>query len=339
MAAGCAVCGMPHRTNAHLKVVNSVGGYVGGTRATRSNRVPPDREEQIQARNQTSFSDWGPVYPNPQSIKDMPYQVAGYDDDYSKRGQIASTEGQRYWLNDWTDDFLNKVTKVYINPAYKKDYNNVGNDPDSAEYVSNYKGPMPIHRMEKLQNLAQGINAFASATSKYFNKDVEVLPYPDMYPKNAGNHQTTARIDVAGFEEFATDDSLRNIRAGYVSGLWPTFGPKVKKTGKETYRVVGPQSTQINMNTNMPDRVYKVYPDSSGKTMLHEFGHSLGINHPKGYDDGGAQNSIMSYSSTSWSHGTRLQPADVNLYKDLYKEYDVRRRGRSAYKGVAKKRK
>jgi len=327
---GCKVCGMPHSSAAHQKAIRSVGGYVGGVAgSTRGRGLPPDREEEIQGRNQTQLikhwnrDDKFPIYPEPQSIRDMPAQIAGYHDDYNVQGQVASTENMRWYETDFTDKFLNKTKTVYVNPRYKEEYDNVGNDPDSAEYVSNYRGPMPIHRMEKLAHLGRGIKEFSSAIGKYFDKNVVLLPHPNAFPKSVDPLNSTI-VDVAGYSDEPPTENART--AGYVDMWGGYFKPEVKKTGKETYKIVGPQRGVFNMNTNLPDYVYRHYLDQGGTTALHEFGHVLSMGHPRGYQNQGARNSIMSYADTSRSHGVKYHPADINAFKEMYKWYDVKRR-------------
>lgn len=315
---GCKICGMPHSSAAHQRAIRSVGGYVGGVAGSSSSR-------RVNASDQTQFDSSGnPTYPQPQSVRNMPAQLAGYDDDYNVRGQVASTENMYWWEKDFTDKFLNKTKTVYVNPRYKEEYDNVGNDPDSAEYVSNYKGPMPIHRMRQLAHLGKGIKEFSSAIGKYFDKDVVLLPHPNAFPKDVDPLNSTI-IDVRGYSYEPPVQGLART-AGYVSLFGGDFGRKVKKTGKETYKIVGPQRGVFNMNTNLPPHVYEYYPDQAGTTAMHEFGHVLGMQHPEGYKSGGAQNSIMSYAQTSRDHGVKFQPADINTLKEMYKWYDVKRR-------------
>lgn len=315
-----------------------VGGYFGGTRGVVPSKggLDPYRDN---TSSQTKFDYWGqPIYPEPRSIRSLPPQLAGYTDDYSKAGQVASTEGQWNRQSQSLYDFLNgDIDTILIDPAYKTAYNNIGNDPDSAEYVSNYRGGMPIHRMNKLQNLAKGLNQFADAASKYFDKKVEILPQPGF--RNPRHHsRKNLRLTVKGFANDYDSDSS----AGYVYLNQQIAEPKQGKVKTGTGKVAyvpgrGPYTGTININTDIPAQ-FRSDPEAYAHTFQHEFGHVLGTGHPEGHTTGGAKNSTMSYSGKSHQQGAVLKPSDINFLKDLYKQAEVNRRAKNAYKGVAKKR-
>lgn len=284
--------------------------------------------------NQTRFDLYGnPIYPEPRSIRSLPPQIAGYTDDFSTRGEIASTKDQKISPYSYPiSDFLYEVDTVQINPAYKTAFNNVGNDPDSAEYVSNYKGAVPVYRMQKLQNIAQGLKQFAQASSTYFDKKFEILPHPNMQPTTITPDSRTLQLNVGGFED---PRSHRYVAAGHAN-----IGLKrgQKRSSKGTWEPSGPYIGNMGMNTNLNDRFTNT-PKSNAATIQHEFGHVLGILHPKGYDTGGSKNSRMSYAAESYGHGPKLLPSDINMYQEIYKREDIKRKAKNAYKGVAKKRK
>lgn len=314
----------------------AVGGYFGGTRGVVPSKggLDPYRDN---TSSQTKFDYWGqPIYPEPRSIRSLPPQLAGWTDDYSKAGQVASIEGQYNSQSQALYDFLNgDIDTIIIDPQYKTAYNNVGNDPDSAEYVSNYRGGMPVHRMNKLQDLAKGLNRFANAASKYFDKKVEILPHPgSSNPRH--NSRKNLKLTVEGFEEWDAK------AAGLVYKNQRIAGPKQSKVTKGTRTSSympsqGPYTGTMHINTNMSD-VYRTDPEAMAHTFQHEFGHVLGTEHPEGYRTGGAKNSTMSYNIKSSAQGEILKPSDINLFKELYKQADVNRRAKNAYKGVAKKR-
>lgn len=314
-----------------------VGGYFGGTRGVVPSKggLDPYRDN---TSSQTKFDYWGqPIYPEPRPIRSLPPQLAGYTDDYSKAGQVASIEGQYNPQSQALYDFLNgDIDTILIDPAYKTAYNNVGNDPDSAEYVSNYRGGMPIHRMNKLQDLAKGLNRFADAASKYFDKKVEILPQPGF--RNPRHHsRKNLRLTVQGYEDWNAEAAGFVYRDEKIAE--PRQGRVKTGTGKAAYVPGrGPYTGTIHINTNMSD-AYRTDPEAVAYTFQHEFGHVLGTGHPEGYKKGGAKNSIMAYGPESYVQGEVLKPADINLFKDLYKQADVNRRAKNAYKGVAKKRK
>lgn len=315
-----------------------VGGYFGGTRGVVPRNTGPQPFGD-NVGNQTEFGPGGEVYyPQPRSIRSLPPQLAGYTDDYSKAGQVASIEGQYNSQSQALYDFLNgDIDTILIDPAYKTAYNNVGNDPDSAEYVSNYRGGMPIHRMNKLQDLAKGLNQFADAASKYFDKKVEILPQPGF--RNPRHHsRKNLRLTVQGYEDWDAE------AAGFVYKDERIAEPKqgrvrTSNPNKTAYVPgLGPYTGTIYINTNMSDQQYRTDPEAVAHTFQHEFGHVLGTAHPEGHKTGGAKNSTMSYSMESHQQGAVLKPSDINFLKDLYKQADVNRRAKNAYKGVAKKR-
>lgn len=331
-------------------IKDAVGGFFGGNRGSSnqgkkrpSYGVPPDTQNEINAQTQTTFYGRGyAYYPSPQSIREMPPQLAGYDDDYNKKGQIASTANM-YDVGYLGNKFLSDIQKVYINPAFAEPASRIGNDPDSKKRRTNFK-PLPAYRVKGLQEVGKSMRRFADATAKYFDKDVEILQVPNQYPADAGNYLTTLQLNIHGYEQGRYPRS-----AGYVS-MWDSwFPPSTKKTGPETRKLVGPYTANMNINTNIPKDRYPTYDvKQRAGTMTHEFMHNLGMGHPKGYDDGGAQNSKLSYDSTAYMHGEKLHPADINTFKEAYTKIDQTKmrkssqyvkRAASAYKGVAKKRK
>lgn len=324
----------------------AVGAFFGGSGGRDVNAprtgLPADRFDRPPS-NQTYWpdGDYWPTYPRPQSIQDMPRQLAGFNDDYNTRGQIASTANMSRVSEWFGEPFLSDVQKVYINQAFAEPASRIGNDPDSVKRTTNFK-PLPAYRVKELQKLGKGTAKFAKAASKYFDKDFETLQVPNQDMSNAGNPLTTLQLNIIGYEEGYPARSL-----GYVS-MWGVSRPSGEKTGPETYKVTKPYRGTIGMNTNVDPRQYRNTPTTYAGTLMHEFGHVLGQAHPAGYKDSGAKNSTMSYDSTSYAFGELLHPADINMLQDAYKRVEQKKmrksseyvkRAASAYKGVAKKRK
>lgn len=319
---------MPHSTGAHQKMLRNAG--------IAPNRAGPDPWKNTSS--QTKYDYWGnPVYPEPQSIRGLPPQLAGYTDDFNVAGKVAGTEAQNFRATEALYDFLNKVDTIVIDPQYKTKYDNVGNDPDSAEHVSNYRGSVPIYRMQKLQGLAKGLEDFAGAASKYWDKKVEILRHPGAKSNRVTtyrNKENSLKLRVEGFEDVGVGPGTW---AGYVTPGGRLSKPAADKTGKKNQNTTDSYGGVININTNL-NTAYSSSKESYAGHFQHEFGHVLGVGHPEGYATGGEKNSVMSYARES-SQGHKLGPADINLYRDLYKKADVQRRAKNAYKGVAKKRK
>jgi hypothetical protein len=363
MAAGCKVCGMPHTTSAHQKILRTGGGYTGGSVSSVAppNRVP-DRVEEFQGRNQTRFvastylerqynpdgspvqsedntsvyktrfDRLEPVYPEPQNVLNMPRQLAGYTDDFNTAGQPANLEGVRQLAGGALERVMFDKDQLFVIPWYKKDFDNVGNDPDSSEYVSNYRGPKSIRQMENLKAVGAGVQQFADAAGKYYGKKVTVMKNPYDYkkvPKSVRNENIFVHGDTK-------DNSENPYFAGVYNYLFGTDPIRTQRVARfkedrgEVEKVVSNSGENFTLNTNLHPRY-----DSQQKpywwahVAQHEYGHALGFNHPKGYDDFGQQNSIMSYDYHV-RKGGKLGPVDINAIQDTYAqaayERDVARR-------------
>lgn len=315
---------MPHATGAHKRILSSAGGYAGGVRPSTSkpsaDRLPPDRIEESEGRNQTSYpGGWFVKYPEPQNILNMPTQNAGYTDDFNVAGQPASTRGFTTF-NDKLEDVLFNKDEIYVVPSYKKDFDNVGNDPDSKEYVSNYRGPKSIRQMENLRAVGEGVERFAEAAGKYYGKKVTVMTNPYDYEKVPAS----TRADIL-FVGGSTKENQPN--PGYAGIYSLLFGrnytqtkpvKRFKEDRSEVQKVTRASSSSIKLNTNLHPRYdYKQSPDWWAHVTQHEYGHSLGFGHPEGFDDGRQMNSIMSYSGAS-EQGAKLSPVDVNAVQEIY---------------------
>lgn len=336
------------RKNPIDDIRGAVGAFFGGNGGSGGRDVnaprtgsPADRLD-TPPPNQTYWDSGGyPVYPTPQSIRSMPRQLAGRSDDYNTVGRYASTanmSGVSQWFGS---PVLSDVKKVYINQQFAEPASRIGNDPDSVKRRTNFK-PLPAYRVKELQDVGRGTAIFSKAVSKYFDKDVEILQVPNQDMSNAGNPLTTLQLNIRGYEEGKTARSLGSV------SIFGMSRPSGKKTGPETYKMTKPYRGTIGINTNVNPQQYDNDPKKYAGTLMHEFGHVLGVGHPAGYDNQGSKNSRMSYDYTAYQYGVLLHPADINMFQDEYKKIDQAKmrkssqyikRAASAYKGVAKKRK
>lgn len=265
-----------------------------------------------------------PTFPQPQPIKNMPPQLAGFTD-YARAendlrkperlpqnkggsqinvaGKIAKgiEPGNEYMIQD----FLN-TKSVFINPMYKDPYDKVGNDPDSSD--RSRFGPqlrIPESRREALMGISKGVNKFAEATSQYFDKPVVVGKSP-RYSRGA---PTTTDINIWGEEagmEFA----------GYVGWSNASYTPaprKVLKAPGGENRVTKAKALQKNMTLNT-DLDYMT-KNQWASTTQHEFGHTMGFGHAHTNPKGTTLNSEMSYDAPD--HDATILPATINAYKKV----------------------
>lgn len=328
---------------AKAKPRHSDSGIVSPWLGASSDQLPAYdyRRVPINEGNQTSFyKELGyysgrpggaadvrvqPNFPVPQSIKNLPLQNAGYTDyarsddmlwapgsvDQNVGGRRINVAGktatgvviEKPW---WAQDFFNSK-KVYVNPVYKDKYDKIGNDPDSSDRSLK---PQIVgeEKMDTLRAMGLGINEWAKATSKYFDKPVAVNKSPVPYKHGA---PLTQRVDILG------EDS-RELWAGQVSNLYgsETLQPqKVLKSpgGENRVTKAGPNIKTMTLNTILsPQAGY--YPLSWEYVTQHEFGHTMGIAHPHNYSKGTTLNSEMSYDQRR-RFGSTILPATINAYK------------------------
>ena len=269
-----------------------------------------------------------PVYPQPQFIKNMPPQLAAYTD-YERKEEDRfepvtnlpqNTEGTKVntrgkiaggvYINNISaaQEFLN-TKSVFVNPKFKDPYDKIGNDPDSRDRS---RGPLivPRERQDTLRAMSLGVNQWAEATSKYFNKPVVVGKSPVRNYKSA---PLTSEVIIGGAE-------AGNAYAGSV-GLWGsayTSRPKkvLKAPGGENRVTQADQVRQaMTLNTDISLERYGMGPKQWAQTTQHEFGHTMGIGHPHEKAGGTTLNSEMSYDAPR--EGATILPATLNAYRNL----------------------
>jgi len=303
---GCKVCGMPHSSAAHQKALRSVGGYVGGDRSSPPPTSNPPRQDQtIRTKDGTV------IYPVPQSIRNMPYQNAGFNDLFNRVGQLASYAGNTLPKEDYmygpkgkgqyvlgAGEFLTEHDKVFINPQYEIEFLTRPSSMDTREY-----------HMKRLAPVRAGLNRMAAANSRYFDKQFQVLqkPLTEKQFIKTENPDRTLQVNVRGYSDDWT--------LGYAGKRVPVR-PRV-------YTANSPYVTDFNLNVHGRPEVayYMENPKIAAYVAQHEFQHTLGHGHPN--DIYGSKNTVMGYSGESFALGEKLGPADINYYKDLQKKLGI----------------
>ena len=321
-------------------IIDAAGAWLGGNRGTiQSTGAGTAQRPNTQAANQTTFGGlFGrtPQYPQPQSIRKMPLQNAGYDDQFNKRGQVASTrnlpEYSEPGYEKTSEVFIRDINTVYVNPAYMSQYIDPPATADRKEA-----------KAKKFENLTNQLPSFADANSKYFDKNFEVLPYPKkgnpkVYGGKTVDPKTTMQV---------------NIRTGKhpdpTAWAWAWVDPLTKNVpGKSIkFQEETPRQKDIVFSQESDFQKHSKYVQS---VLQHEFQHVLGKEHSTRHDTKRKQdkNTVTSYAKeTRLPNSSQLPPADINFWKQVQNTVDVKRqntvdvkrRAKSAYKGVAKKRK
>lgn len=327
----------------------NTGGYFGGTRGRL-----PDR----QLVNQTTFAGTGyldneknvrdtqmrlasggsdssvayryPVYPEPQLISSMPPQLAGASDRWNTKGQVASLENMDtggWFGGDYNaEKLLRDIQKVYINPLYKNQYIQKAASADQKERVAGLT-----------KNLDQAVQKVAAANTKYFGKKFEVLPFPKNEVSNKfngkySNPMKTLQVNIEGdYAPLAKAWGTGNmLPMRYTKKSDANFRRRGKMTDPD--QAVGPYTKDMWMNTAYDHKG----SERIASVVQHEFLHTQGLDHPRGYTQDAA-NSILSYVSDD--HGAKLLASDINYYQMVQRNLKNRRLAKNAYKGVAKNRK
>lgn len=254
-----------------------------------------------------SFDQQVAQLPPPQFIGTAPLQIAAYDDKDKEENRVnkqgGPARGAEFSFDVDRLQHLKNQTKIFVNPTYKDYYDKVGNDPDSRDRVdpTAYKA-ITGSEIQKVRDLAAGINRWAQDSSVYFGKEITIGKTPNVIPKNQRN---TLNLEVAGFRDAAYGwDAGRFVPSGAVQRSNYRYPDERNNT-----------SDTIYLNTALNDK-YGVGPVENAYTMQHEFGHVMGMDHPFKYNQGTKTQSVMSYD-TYRNTGSRLLPADINAYRNL----------------------
>ena len=323
---------MARKQNPINDIVDTVGAWFGGNRGTvQSTGSGTVQRVDAQSFNQTRFVNGKPQYPEPQSLRNMPFQNAGYDDKFNKRGQRASTQNiQENIVPGYersAEVFVRDIGTVYVNPAYMSEYIDPPGTADRKEA-----------KAKKFEGLTKQLSSFAEANSKYFDKNFEVLPYPKrgnptMYGKKQVDPQKTLQLNIQ------TGRKPENPNAVAWASTHPLSMPVPGKGIK--FQQESPRQKDIVFSVEHND--FSRLSPYTPSTLQHEFHHSVGLEHSKNYNAPHKEqdkNTITSYAKeTELENSSQMLPSDVNFWKQVQNTVDVKRRAKNAYKGVAKKRK
>ena len=159
-----------------------------------------------------------PVYPEPQAMRNMPLQMAGYDDYYNTRNTPASTANMKtYGSGPYQGyearDFLSKIDTVVLNPEYKRE-----SMADAAKIRAKAKslraktGNATLRTQYRIIESADKVGSrffrtdqvlkdLAKANEQYFGKKFFVLSKP---------------MDNAGDPRFQSDKKIKKQYANYL---------------------------------------------------------------------------------------------------------------------------
>jgi len=312
-------------------IKDAVGAWLGGNRGTvQSTGSGTVQRVDAQPFNQTRFVNGKPQYPEPQSLRNMPFQNAGYDDKFNKRGQKASTQNiQENIVPGYersSEVFVRDIGTIYVNPAYMSEYIDPPGTADRKEA-----------KAKKFEGLTKQLLSFAEANSKYFDKTFEVLPYPKrgnpaVYSNKQIDPQKTLQLNIQ------TGRNPENSNSAAWASTHPLSMPIPGKGIK--FQQESPRQKDIVFNSKNDFSVPTPYRET---ILQHEFHHSVGLEHSKNYNARGKEqdkNTITSYADeVALKNSSQMLPSDVNFWKEVQNTVDVKRRAKNAYKGVAKKRK
>ena len=278
----------------------------------------------VEPDNTTMDSDGYSVLPTPQFIGNMPAQLAAYDDDVNRAGEIAKG-APTYAFNRASKDLglrFRGVNEVFVNPQFVNEKNYFRNDADSAYRQAAIKSTNDntITDHENINTMYGGVVEGAAALSKYFNKPFNVLSEGiEDVEFQTPVHKKDLLVNIGG--------TTKNPAAG--GSAYPyMFRPN--DYGNTTGMNLVEQNLNVRANdyvnkefVNEPGYEYSSQPTKTGwaKTFMHEFGHNLGGAHAAlspgvpSVKGGSTKNSIMSYQD--YSPAAKLLPADINRLRDV----------------------
>ena len=279
----------------------------------------------VEPDNTTIDSDGYSVLPTPQFIGNMPAQLAAYDDDVNRAGEIAKG-APTYDFNRAAKDLglrFRGVNEVFVNPQFVTEENYFRNDADSAYRQAAIKSTNDntITDHENINTMYGGVVEGAAALSKYFNKPFNVL--------SEGIKDVEFQTPVYKKALLVNiGDTTKNPAAGgSASPYMDSPGTYGNKTGmnlaKQDLNVRANDYINKLIPGNGPDFEYNTQPTKTSwaKTFMHEFGHNLGGAHAAldpgvpSVKGGSTKNSIMSYQD--YSPAAKLLPADINRFRDI----------------------
>ena len=278
----------------------------------------------VEPDNTTMDSDGYSVLPTPQFIGNMPAQLAAYDDDVNRAGEIAKG-APTYDFNRPAKDLglrFRGVNEVFVNPQFVNEENYFRNDADSAyrreANKSTYDNTITDH--ENINNMYGGVVEGAAALSKYFNKPFTVLTegIKDVEFQTPV-YKKSLLVNIGG----TTENPAAAGSALPIMDSPSTYGNKT-----------GMNLAKQNLNVRSNDYIKSLFVNEQGyefnsqptktgwaKTFMHEFGHNLGGAHAAldpgvpSVKGGSTKNSIMSYQDPS--PAAKLLPADINRLRDV----------------------
>jgi len=269
-----------------------------------------------------------PTFPKPQPIKNMPPQLAGYTD-YARNEESArtggkvqqNTSGRRINVQGKpavgisiqdiksAQDFFN-TKSVYVNPLFKDKYDKIGNDPDSSDR-SRKPLIVPRDRQATLRAISTGVNEWAQAASKYFDKPFVVGKSPNY---SQGSPLRT-NVNIYGAEAGEAYAGAVTLGGSQTPGL--KKAKKVLKAPGGENKITRAKALQknITLNTDLNPYDYGMTSGQWAATTTHEFGHTMGLGHSHNDPQGTTLNSEMSYDAQD--ERATILPATLNAYRNV----------------------
>lgn len=233
----------------------------------------------VEPDNTTMDSDGYSVLPIPQFIGNMPAQLAAYDDDVNKAGEIAKG-APTYDFNTRAKDLglrFRGVNEVFVNPLFVNEENYFRNDADSAyrREANKRTNDNVITDHENVNTMYGGVVEGAAALSKYFNKPFNVLTEGIKNVEfQTPEYKKNLLVNIG--------DTTRNPKAG---GSASPYMDSPDIYGNKTGMNLVEQDLNVKYNDyvnkavgNNPGYEYNVQPTKTSwaKVFMHEFGHNLG---------------------------------------------------------------